>query len=115
VVKGPTRGDYLLDLVCSSHSDLKVRIGPKIADHATVISTLPNSLETRCHAPRRVWHLRGANWQEMKDAILNFDCSRLLEGTVDESIDLFVGFLKGLMQAHVPQDTQEVRKAIFPG
>jgi hypothetical protein len=70
MVKGPTRGDYLLDLVCSSHSDLKVRIGPKIADHATVISTLPDSLETRCLAPKRAWHFRHANWQEMKGVIL---------------------------------------------
>ena len=38
----------------------------------------------------------------------------LLEGSVDASIDLFVGFLQGLMHAHVPQDTQEVRKATLP-
>ena len=114
MVRGPTRGGPLLDLVWSSHSDLKVKIGAKIADHATVISTLPDSLETRSLSQRRIWHFRDANWQAMKDAVLNFDCSCLLEGSVDASIDLFVGFLQGLMHAHVPQDTQEVRKATLP-
>ena len=89
MVRNPTRGNYLLDLICSSHSDLKVHVGPQIADHATVIATLPDSLETRHFAPRRIWHFKDANWEAMKDAILKFDCSRLLEGSVDVSLDVF--------------------------
>ena len=104
MVRSPTRGNYLLDLVCSSHSDFKVHVGPQIADHATVIATLPDSLEIRHFAPRRIWHFKDANWEAMKAALLKFDCSQLLEGSVDTSLDVFVKFLQDLMQAHVPQD-----------
>ena len=50
----------------------------------------------------------------MKNAILKFDWSQLLEGSVDASLDAFVRFLQALMQAHVPQDTFEVKKSTLP-
>ena len=53
MMTGPTRGDYLLDLALASHADLKIRIGPKIADHASIFNTIDDSLETRVLVPAK--------------------------------------------------------------
>ena len=114
IVKTPTRGEYLLVLVLSSHADIKVKIGPKIADHSSLIMHLADSLEVRRLAPRRVWHYKDANWTAIKDAVRKFDVARLHGCTVDSSVELFQKFLHDLMHAHIPQTRKEMQKATLP-
>ena len=61
MVKAPTRGEYLLDLVLTSHPKCVAKVGPQVSDHNCVIISLPDSLETRSFTPRQVWQYDDAN------------------------------------------------------
>ena len=50
-----TRGDYLLDLCLSSQGDVRVKLGPKIADHSSLLIVVPDSMEERCLESRKIW------------------------------------------------------------
>ena len=53
MVTAPTRGDYLLDLVLSSHWDVKTTVRHQITDHNAVIASIPDTMEERHLATRR--------------------------------------------------------------
>ena len=65
LIREPTRGDYLLDLVLTDYADVKVTLGPKIADHSALLVTVPDAMESRELPPRRLWHYADANWEAM--------------------------------------------------
>ena len=47
MVGRPIRGLYLLDLVLCSHANVKINLGPKFADHSSVLVKVPDAVETR--------------------------------------------------------------------
>ena len=61
LVNKPTRGDYLLDLVLCNDCDMKIKVGPKVADHHSILTILPDKMEIRDLTSHKVWHYKDAN------------------------------------------------------
>ena len=66
LVSEPTREQYLLDPCLSDIHDLKVGVAPYIADHKGLLIHLPAQVPVMREVSRRVWHFRGAAWQNLK-------------------------------------------------
>ena len=68
-VKGPTRGDYLLDLVLSNFaSGVRCKVIPGIRedDHDGVLATISVSIPAACPVRRQVYDFRNANWEKLQ-------------------------------------------------
>ena len=92
-VRKPTRGPYLLDLVLTDHPQIDVVIGAKIADHSSLLLHVPDSFEERTMGSRHVWHYRDANWEEMEQSLEHTSWSNLLEGSVDDAVQVIYDVL----------------------
>ena len=114
LVSVPTRGDYLLDLVLSNQSDIKVHLGPKIADHSCLLVCISDIMESRNMPFRRVWHYRDADWKQIQQKIAEYDLQDLKQGAIDNCLQTFVDFLRHQMHAHIPQSMREMRKTTLP-
>ena len=72
LVREPTRQQYLLDLCLSNTHGCKVSVEPSIADHKALLITLPGEVPNIVEVPRKVWHFRGAAWQNLCCAIRGY-------------------------------------------
>ena len=89
IVRKPTRGPYLLDLVLTDHDNTNVRLGPKLADHSSLLIQVSDAYEARVLGTRHFWHYRDADWLAMETRLDNKDWSQLNIGTVDDAVDHF--------------------------
>ena len=69
LVREPTRGGHLLDLVLSSVLGMKTEVLPLIADHKPVTATLKLSVPSQVVAGRKVWRYRQADWERLRDLL----------------------------------------------
>ena len=73
IVKEPTRNDYLLDLAITDIVGAKAYVLPQIADHNDVKIVLPYPDIKEETLTRTVWHLKNANWKDLKDELQAID------------------------------------------
>ena len=73
LVREPTRGDYLLDLVFSDIVDLNTKVGPQIADHKVVEEMLKLDIPTAVVHERVLWQFAKADWDCMRDMLESAD------------------------------------------
>ena len=114
IVRQPTRGPYLLDLVLTDHEKISYTLGPKIADHHNLIIHVPDSFEERQLGSKHMWHYRDADWLAIEAGLINMNWLCLQEGTIDEATDCFYKALDDLRTAHVPQSTKPFQKSSLP-
>ena len=93
-VDKPTRGEYLLDLVLCNDRSIQVKVEAKIADHQGIRVVIPESLEFRDMAMRKVWLYDDANWEEIMNTFKNHDWHNLYQGSVDDALDYFYSVVK---------------------
>ena len=94
IVRGPTRGDYLLDLVLTDLGDTaSSRILPNIADHCGVLANFRFSLQTFSCPPRTVWCYRTADWSGLSDFLFEQDYSFISAFDVDGATEKFTEIL----------------------
>jgi exonuclease III len=75
MMRRPTRGDYLLDLVITDIDSVSVSICPKIADHA-VLLVRQNLSPPECFShSRKVWSFSKADWEGLKHDLAAADWS----------------------------------------
>ena len=109
VVKKPTRGENLLDLVLTDVSGLlKVQVLPELADHRIVSVDLEVVVTRAQEAPRLVWDFHRASWSDLRQALKHADWHRFLDeqGTKyssDESVQRFCDFLVETCEQHIPK------------
>ena len=60
VVRKPTSGSYLLDLVLTDIQGVEVEVLPQIAVHCLVEVTAPLPMPMAMTVQREVWHFRSA-------------------------------------------------------
>ena len=85
VVKKPTRGPYLLDLVLTDLPGVKAEVMPKIADHNLVQICIPFATPTETIVKRDVWQFRSADWDRLRRMLGDIDWSFLRTMAVDLS------------------------------
>ena len=109
VVKKPTRGDNLLDLVLTDASGLlKVQVLPEIADHRVVCVDLEVAVARTQPVPRLVWDFQRANWGGLKRMLKHTDWHCFLDqrGVIyspDESVQNLCDFLVQTCEKHIPK------------
>jgi len=114
LVSEPTRGDYLLDLCLSTSADVQAQVKSKIADHACILAKVPDAVEKRDLAPRLIWKLDDADWPTIQKHLRDFDWKILMQGSVDQALDVFTNALYDQMHAHIPNFMKVVQKSNLP-
>jgi len=114
LVREPTREQYLLDLCMSDIHGCKIRVLPRIADHKALLITLQYEEPAVIEVPRKVWHFRGAAWQNLRCALTNHSWQALHEGTPNDAVNHFSATLLSLCEKFIPQSTILIRKQTHP-
>ena len=73
LVKEPTRGEYLFDLLFTDLDELRYRSSPKIADHSVLLGTLPLPVPQEVAQTRTVWQFAAAEWECLKCDLARLD------------------------------------------
>ena len=69
LIREPTRGEYLFDVVFSSVLVMKTEVLPPIADHKPVMATFKLSVPSHVVAGRKVWRYRQADCERPRDML----------------------------------------------
>ena len=69
LVQQPTRNEYLLDLVLTNLDVVKVRLGPKLSDHFSLLVKVADAVEMRELPSRKIWQFSKADWSQVKASI----------------------------------------------
>jgi hypothetical protein len=114
IVRGPTRGEYLLDLVITDLDEVKYKLLHKFADHKALWITLRLPVPKTASFERTVWHFRDADWEGMQAVLAHTDWSWI------SNVDAHMG-AQGLTEAvmqlateFIPQTTIQERKSTHP-
>ena len=107
MVRVPTRGEYLLDLVLTDVGDMtKISVLPNLADHCVVCIDMTVVIGRPGGTLRDVWDFRRADWDRLKVAIKECRWGEMLnEAHFDESVDKFCNHLCELALRFVPKKT----------
>ena len=65
IVKEPTRGEYLLDLVLTDVPDCTAKPCAAVADHKCVLTQARFKIPETATHQREVWHFGEADWERM--------------------------------------------------
>ena len=111
LVREPTRGDYLLDLVLSDVQELvSVRVLPELSDHRMVSIDLDVVVPAFQTVPRLVWDTKFANWDDLRRDISATNWASLLSAdSVDDSVAKLCERLDELCSEHIPRKTVSTR------
>ena len=107
MVRVPTRGEYLLDLVLTDVGDMtKISVLPNLADHCVVCIDMSVVIWRTEGTLRDVWDFRRADWDRLKVAIKECRWGEMLnEAHFDESVEKFCNHLCELALRFVPKKT----------
>jgi hypothetical protein len=114
IVREPTRNQYLLDLCISDLEHAKVEVKPKIADHMALLSSIRCPPAKHQITERKLWHFKGAAWQNLRCDLAKFDWRKLNSGTVDQAVDLFIEVLTLSCETFIPQSVVQIHKQSHP-
>ena len=71
-------------------------------------------LEIRTLPPRKIWHYRKADWEQMKSKVAEQSWDFLKQGTIDEMLQSFNNFILDLMEKYVPHSCKTKVKGTLP-
>ena len=94
VINNPTRQNSILDPILIPNnmevSDSGIIILPQeISDHSATYVSIPFSYEIQQSYERTIWLYKKANFETLNQNIFDYDWNILLNGSVDESHELF--------------------------
>ena len=78
LIREPTRGQYLLDLVLTDIETCKAELTPSIADHRGLLVHLNVAMPQQRLIEREVWHFKGAAWSDLRSELKK--CSSIRVG-----------------------------------
>jgi hypothetical protein len=114
VVKEPTRGEYLLDLVFTDLDELRYKSLPKIADHIAILGTLPLPVPQEVTQTRTVWQFAAAEWECLKDDLANQDWALMQDMDAHEGELYLTSTILSAASRYIPQRTMHEHKSTHP-
>jgi hypothetical protein len=114
LVYGPTRGEYLLDLVLSDLDGMKCKVLPTIADHNAVLAqiTLP---VPKCETHRReVWLYCKADWEGLRDRLEETQWEAMTEIDADNAANYLHTEIMESAAEFIPKKLFTDKKASHP-
>ena len=85
IVRGPTRGEYLLDLAVTDIASSTATVSSKIADHGIVTVRLNLSIPQTVAHSRKVWSFAKADWDGLNNGLRGVDWSFIGKDGYDAS------------------------------
>ena len=111
MVRSPTRGEYLLDLVLSDLEGLKCEVIPVVADHRLVHTKMKFSVPKVEHRERVVWDFRLADWDGLFAELEVMDWEFIASSNVDVAARELVNVVLEAAQVHIPRRVMLERKS----
>ena len=102
IVRGPTRNEYLLDLILTDCSDAKAEVCAKITDHSLVLTTLRTSVPHSKEHERIVWQFNKADWEGLDAAVKAVPWSRIMSMTPDEGAEFLTDTTLAKVKEYIP-------------
>ena len=114
IVREPTRGKYLLDLVLTDVPDCTARQCAAVADHKGVITQVTFKIpETAAHQGE-MWHFRDADWERMASTIEETSWEFLSATFPSEGAKHFTEELLRIADKNIPRQSASIRKTTHP-
>ena len=102
LVKEPTRGTYLLDLVFTDVTDSAASTLTAVADHRCVITKVKFKVpETSTHQ-REIWHFKDADWVRLASNIDDTNLDFLSSSAPSEGARLMTEKLLHIVDDNIP-------------
>ena len=114
LVREPTRGEYLLDLVLSDQEDVLCRVLHGVSDHKLVEATLRLQVPKTETVPREVWNFAKADWTRAKELLKDANWHCLEHLGADEGAAYFNERLLEVLRQCVPRKTLWEKKRTHP-
>ena len=114
VVRAPTRGEHLLDLVLSDIDDVEVEVLAPIADHRLVSTRLQWQVPTTIEVEREVWSFSSADWVAVFEALEENPWEELLSSDVDEGVHSIAAAVTASMERGIPRRQLRQPKCSHP-
>ena len=104
VVREPTRGNHLLDLVLTDLDDLvSVTVLESIADHRSVLCELHVGSRPEKKIERIVWQFNKADWNDLNNRLATTDWDHLASGTLDSAVANVTAHILAEAEACIPK------------
>ena len=112
LVKVPTRGNYLLDLVITDLKEyVRVEVLPPITDHKVVLCKIHIPVPIPIIIPRYCWAFRKAKWDLLNSAFKNTDWDTVLnDQSSDVSAVRLTQYILSVSKQHIPFGILELSK-----
>lgn len=114
IVKEPTRGDYLLDLLLTDLEQVKCKVVQKVADHKALWFSLPLPVPRSVTLSRLVWQFSHADWDGLKCLMAQQDWSWLSLVDVHTAARQLTDLILSLSRQFIPQRTMKEHKSTHP-
>jgi hypothetical protein len=114
LVKEPTRGPNLLDLLMTDIDDVKCKVLPAIADHKGILASLKLRVPRTEVIQRQVWTFGKADWDGFRCKVKNipWDCISTLPP--DEGAEFLTRCILETAREFIPQHVLRERKTTHP-
>ena len=114
LVKEPTRGKYLLDLVLTDVTDSAASTLAAVADHRCVLTKVQFKVpETSTHQ-REIWHFKDADWVRLASNIEHTNWDFLSSSAPSEGARLMTEKLLHIVDDNIPKRCVSIRKTTHP-
>ena len=107
IVRQPTRGKYLLDVILTDlgEATTSVKVLPAIADHNVVLGIFSFKMDSFTCSPRTVWNYRTADWAGLNNELSEMDFSFMNAVSTSSSADTFTNILLCTARKYISQRT----------
>ena len=114
LVKEPTRGPNLLDLLITDIDDVKCTVLPAIADHKGILASLKLRVPRTEIVQRQVWSFGKADWDGLRCKLKNtsWDCISTLPP--DDGAEFLTRCILEAAREFIPQHVLRERKTTHP-
>ena len=114
LVREPTRGKYLLDLVLTDVPDCTARPCAAVADHKGVLTQVTFKIKETATHKREVWQFGDADWERIASNIQETSWDFLTETFPSEGTTRFTEELLSIAEENIPKRTASIRKTTHP-
>ncbi len=115
LVKAPTRGENLLDLVLSDVPfETRTSVLPGVSDHSMVLTHFDTPIQLQQNVVRTVWQYSDARRSELRSALAAVDWRYIDQVCPSAAAEWFASTLMGYLQIYIPRKEIVVKCSAHP-
>ena len=114
LVKEPTRGKYILDLVLTDVPDCSAKPCAAVADHNGVLTQVKFKIPETASHEREVWHFSDADWERLESNIEDANLDFLITTFPSEGAQRLTEQLLRITEDNIPRRAVKIRKTTHP-